>query len=123
MQTIILGVPPQKKVRKQWPMCSSLSYITTLSFLLLSFWLRGYIITQKPLNKISSKHMKKTLYKQPVPQRGLSLLTNIFTDHCRRQYAVLRLTEWGHLSPTKTGQNMNTEGPFRMSACTNHASP
>ena len=41
------------------PMCSSLSYITTLSFLLLSFWLRGYVITQKPLNKISSKYTKK----------------------------------------------------------------
>jgi len=58
MQTIILGVPSQKKVGKQWPVCSSLSYITTLFFLLLSFWLRGYITTQKPL-KISSKHMEK----------------------------------------------------------------
>lgn len=59
MQRIILEVPPQKKVGKQWPICSSLSYVTTLSFLLLSFWLRGYIIKQKPPNKISSKHMKK----------------------------------------------------------------
>jgi hypothetical protein len=66
---------------------------------------------------------EKTLYKQPVPQRGLSFLTTTFTDHCRRQYAILRLMEWGHISPTKTGQTMNIEGLFRISACINHASP
>jgi len=88
--------------------------------------------------KLCSYHIyEQTVFQWPnlvlnIPQyydgvmtekRGLSSVTNTFTDHCRRQYAILRLTEWGHISPTKTGQYTNIEEPFRTSACIHHASP